>query len=163
MNKNNFNWLTNKIMEIVEESDNRANLIEDITNFIDIVAHTKGGSNEIEVINELSELMENSDEYGFSELGVAIEEICEKDYCREEEEEEEKEEEKEKEKEETPANYGYGYINDTTADGKARVEIVKLLTYNTPALIGNDNEVNEAIIKHIAAILHSLADKTIKE
>lgn len=163
MNKNNFNWLTDKIMEIVDESDNRANLIEDITNFIDVVAHTRGGSNEIEVIDELSELMENSDEYGFTELKIAVEDICEKYSCEEEEEEEEIEEEEEEEtgEEEEPTNHkmgSYGYIDDSTIDGKARVEIVKLLINNVPALMGNDNEVNEAITHHITAILNSLAD-----
>ena len=152
MNNNKFNWLTNRVMEIVDESDNRENLIEDITNFIDVVAHTKGGCDEIEVVNELSELMENSDEYGFTELKIAIEEICEKDCCKEEEKEEEEEE---------PADCkmgSYGYIDDSTIDGKARVEIVKLLINNVPALMGNDNEVNEAIAHHITAILNSLAD-----
>ena len=164
MNNNKFNWLTDRITEIVDESDNRANLIEDITNFIDVVAHTRGGSNEIEVVDELSELMENSDEYGFTELKLAIKDICEKYSCEEEEETEEEEEkeeeieEEEEEEEEEPTNYGYGYINDTTIDGKARVEIVKLLINNVPALMGNDNEVNEAITYHITAILNSLAD-----
>lgn len=163
MNNNKFNWFTDKITEIVDESDNRANLIEDIINFIDVVAHTRGGSNEIEVINELSELMENSDEYGFTELKIAIEDICEKDCCREEEEEIEEEEEEEETEKEMPANYGYGYINDTTADGKARVKIVKLLMDNTYALMGKDNEVNKAIIKHIMEIIHSLADMILEE
>ena len=155
MNNNKFNWLIDRITKIVDESDNRANLIENITNFIDVVAHTRGGSNEIEVINELSELMENSDEYGLTDLKIAIEDICEKYCCREEEEEEEEEE--------TPANYGYGYINDTTADGKARVKIVKLLMDSTYALMGKDNEVNKAIIKHIMEITHSLADMMLEE
>lgn len=156
---NKFNWLTNRITEIVDESDNRENLIKNITNFIEVVAHAKEGSNEIEVVNELSELMENSDEYGFTELKIAIEDICEK-YCCEEEEEEEEEEIEEEEK---PMNYGYGYINDTTADGKARVKIVKLLMDNTYALMGKDNEVNKAIVKHIMEIIHSLADMTLEE
>ena len=152
MNNNKFNWLTNRITEIVDESDNRENLIEDITNFIDVVAHTRGDSNEIEVADELSELMENSDEYGFTELKEVIKETCE-NYGWDEEEEEEKEEE--------PADCKmgfYGYIDDSTADGKARVEIVKLLMDSACALMGNDNEVNEAITHHITAILNSLAD-----
>ena len=153
MNNNKFNWLTDRITEIVDESGNRENLIEDITNFIDVVAHTRGGSNEIEVINELSELMENSDEYGFTELKNAIREICEENGWEEEEEE--------KEEEEEPADCkmgSYGYIDDSTIDGKARVKIVKLLINNVPALMGNDSEVNEAITYHITAILNSLAD-----
>ena len=150
MKNNKFNWLTDRITEIVDESDNRANLIEDITNFINVAAHTRGGSNEIEIVNELSELMENSDEYGFTELKEVIKEMCE-NYGWEEEEEEEEE----------PADCkmgSYGYIDDSTIDGKARVEIVKLLINNTPALMGNDDEVNEAITRHITAILNSLAD-----
>ena len=146
MKKDELNWFTDKVMEIVDESDNRENLIEDITNFIDVVSHTRVGYNETEIVDELYELMENSDEYGFTELKLAIKDICEKYSCEEEEEEEE------------PTNYGYGYINDTTIDGKARVEIVKLLINNVPALMGNDNEVNEAITYHITAILNSLAD-----
>ena len=154
MNNNKFKWLTNRVLEIVDESDNRENLIEDITNFIDVVDHTREECDEIEVINELSELMENSDEYGFTELKIAIEEICEKDCCREEDEEEEEEEE-----EPADCKMGfYGYIDDSTADGKARVEIVKLLMDSACALMGNNNEVNEAITHHITAILNSLAD-----
>ena len=150
MNNNKFNWLTDRITEIVDESDNRQSLIEDITNFIDVVAHTRGGSNEIEVVDELSELMENSDEYGFTELKEVIKETCENYGWKEEEEEEEKP---------TDCKMGsYGYIDDSTIDGKARVEIVKLLINNAPALMGNDNEVNEAITRHITAILNSLAD-----
>ena len=162
MKKDELNWLTNRVMEIVDENDNRENLIEDITNFIDVVSHTRVGYNETEIVDELYELMENSDEYGFTELKLAIKDICEK-YSREEEEEEEAEEEEEEEEieeeeEEEPTNYGYGYIDDSTIDGKARVEIVKLLINNVPALMGNDNEVNEAITYHITAILRSLAD-----
>lgn len=161
MKKDELNWFTDKVMEIVDESDNRENLIEDITNFIDVVSHTRIGYNETEIVDELYELMENSDEYGFTELKLAIKDICEKYSCEEEETEEEEEEEEEieeEEEEEEPINYGYGYINDTTIDGKARVEIVKLLINNVPALMGNDNEVNEAIAHHITAILNSLAD-----
>lgn len=163
MKKDELNWLTDKVMEIVDESDNRENLIEDITNFIDVVSHTRVGYSETEVVDELSELMENSDEYGFTELKIAVEDICEKYSCEEEEEEEkeEKEEEKEEEEEEEHTNYEigtYGYIDDSTIDGKARVEIVKLLINNAPALMGNDNEVNEAITRDITAILNALAD-----
>ena len=164
MKKDELNWFTDKVMEIVTESDNRTNLIENITNFIDVISHTRIGYNETEIVDELYELMENSNEYGFTELKLAIKDICEKYSCEEEEEEtgeeeeEEEEEIEEEEKEEEPTNYGYGYINDTTSDGKARVEIVKLLINNVPALMGNDNEVNEAITHHITAILNSLAD-----
>lgn len=161
MKKDELNWLTDKIMEIVDESDNRENLIEDITNFIDVVSHTRVGYSETEIVDELSELMENSDEYGFTELKIAIEEICEKYSCEEKEEEEEEEEEEIEEEEEEHINRKrgiYGYIDDSTVDGKARVEIVKLLINNVLALMGNDNEVNEAITHHITAILNSLAD-----
>ena len=159
MKKDELNWFTDKIMEIVTESDNRTNLIENITNFIEVVSHTRIGYNETEIVDELYELMENNDEYGFTELKLAIKDICEKYSCEEEaEEEEEEEEEIEEEEEEEPTNYGYGYINDTTIDGKARVEIVKLLINNASTLMGNDNEVNEAITHHITAILNSLAD-----
>ena len=151
MKNNKFNWLTDRITEIVDESDNRANLIEDITNFIDVVAHTRGEYDETEILGELSELMENSDEYGFTELKEVIKETCE-NYGWEEEEEEEEEE---------PADFemgSYGYIDDSTIDGKARVENVKVLMDSACALMGNDNEVNEAITRHITAILNSLAD-----
>lgn len=150
MNKKNFNWLTNRVMEIVDESDNRENLIEDITNFIDVVDHTIEECDEIEIIDELYELMENSDEYGFTELKIAVEDICEKYSCEEEEEEEEE-----------PTNYGistYGYIDDSTTDGKARAEIVKLLIDNTRALMGNNKLLNRAIINRIREIINSLAD-----
>ena len=158
MNNNKFNWLTNRVMEIVDESDNRENLIEDITNFIDVVDHTREECDEIEVINELSELMENSDEYGFTELKEVIKETCE-NYGWDEEAEEDEEEEEEEEEEPVDCEMGtYGYIDDSTIDGKARVEIVKLLINNVSALMGNDNEVNEAITHHITAILNSLAD-----
>lgn len=149
MNKKNFNWLTDKVMEIVDESDNRENLIEDITNFIDVVDHTIEECDEIEIIDELYELMENSDEYGFTELKIAVEDICEKYSCEEEEEEEEE-----------PTNYGigtYGYIDDSTTDGKARAEIVKLLIDNTRALMGNNKLLNRAIINRIREIINSLA------
>ena len=167
MKKDELNWFTDKVMEIVTESDNRTNLIENITNFIEVVSHTRIGYNETEIVDELYELMENSDEYGFTELKLAIKGICEKYSCEEEEEETEEEEEKEEEIEEeeeeeeepTDCKMGsYGYIDKSTIDGKARVEIVKLLINNTPALMGNDNEVNEAITHHITAILNSLAD-----
>lgn len=161
MKKDELNWFTDKIMEIVTESDNRTNLIENITNFIDVVSHTRIGYNETEIVDELYELMENSDEYSFTELKLAIKDICEKYSCEEKEEteeEEDKEEIEEEEEEEEPTNYGYGYIDDTTIDGKARVEIVKLLIDSSCALMGNDNEVNEAIAYHIKAILRSLAD-----
>ena len=159
MKKDELNWFTDKVMEIVTESDNRENLIEDITNFIDVVDHTREEYYEIEVINELYELMENSDKYGFTELKLAIKDICEKYSCEEEEEtEEEEEEEIEEEEEEEPTNYGYGYIDDSTTDGKARAEIVKLLIDNTRVLMGNNKLLNRAIINHIREIINFLAD-----
>ena len=165
MNKYELDWLMDKVMEIVDESDNRENLIEDITNFIDVVSHTRVGYSETKIVDELSELMENSDEYGFTELKIAVEEICEKYSCEEEEEEEEeieeKEETREEEEEEEPTNYGigtYGYIDDSTTDGKARAEIVKLLIDNTRALMGNNKLLNRAIINRIREIINSLAD-----
>ena len=148
MKKDELNWLTDKVMEIVYESDNRENLIEDITNFIDVVSHTRVGYSETEIVDKLSELMENSDEYGFTELKIAIEEICEKYSCEEEEEEEH-------------TNYEigtYGYIDDSTTDGKARAEIVKLLIDNTRALMGNNKLLNRAIINRIREIINSLAN-----
>ena len=161
MKKDELNWFTDKVMEIVTESDNRENLIEDITNFIDVVSHTRIGYNETEIVDELYELMENSDEYGFTELKLAIKDICEKYSCEEETEEEEEEEEigeEEEEDEEEPTNYGYDYIDDSTTDGKARAEIVKLLIDNTRVLMGNNKLLNRAIINHIRKIINSLAD-----
>ena len=165
MKKDELNWLTDKVMEIVDESDNRENLIEDIINFIDVVSHTRVGYNETEIVDELYELMESSDEYGFTELKLTIKDICEKYSCEEEEEETEEEEEEEEEieeeeeeEEEEPTNYGYGYIDDSTTDGKARAEIVKLLIDNTRVLMGNNKLLNRAIINHIREIINSLAD-----
>ncbi len=158
MNKNELNRFMDKAMEIVNDSDNRTSLIKDISYLVEKTFYDRGAYGETEIVCELSELMEISDEYGFTELKQLITEICDNYGYNEKEEEEEEEME-----EEEPTNYGYGYINDIIADGKARAEIVKLLVYNTPALIGNDNEVNNAIIKHIAEILHSLADRTVKK
>ena len=148
MNKHELDCFMDEVMGIVADSDDRTSLIEDITSLVEETAYDRGAYDETEILGELSELMENSDEYGFTELKEVIKETCE-NYGWDEEEEEEEEE---------PTNYGYGYINDTTIDGKARVEIVKLLINNVPALMGNDNEVNEAITRHITAILNSLAD-----
>ena len=149
MNKYELNCFMDKVMGIVADSDDRTSLIEDITSLVEETAYDRGAYDETEILGELSELMENSDEYGFTELKEVIKETCE-NYGWDEEE-----------KEEEPADCKmgtYGYIDDSTIDGKARVEIVKLLINNTPALMGNDNEVNEAITHHITAILNSLAD-----
>ena len=150
MNKYELDCFMDEVMDIVADSDDRASLIEDITTFVEETAYDRGEYDETEIIGELSELMENSDEYGFTELKEVIKETCE-NYGWDEEEEEEEE----------PADCKistYSYIDDSTIDGKARVEIVKLLINNIPALMGNDNEVNEAITHHITAILNSLAD-----
>ena len=146
MNKYELDCFMDKVMDIVADSDDRTSLIEDIMSLIEETAYDRGAYDETEILGELSELMENSDEYGFTELKEVIKETCE-NYGWDEEEE--------------PADCKmgtYGYIDDSTIDGKARVEIVKLLINNTPALMGNDNEVNEAITRHITAILNSLAD-----
>lgn len=148
MNKYELDCFMDKVMDIVADSDDRTSLVEDITTLVEEMVYDRGAYDETEIIGELSELMENSDEYGFTELKEVIEETCENYGWNEEEEEE-------------PADCKmsiYGYIDDSTIDGKARVEIVKLLINNTPALMGNDNEVNEAITHHITAILNSLAD-----
>lgn len=150
MNKHELNCFMDEVMDIVADSDDRTSLIEDITSLVEETACDRGAYDETEILGELSELMENSDEYGFTELKEVIKETCE-NYGWDEEEEEEEE----------PADCKmstYGYIDDSTIDGKARVEIVKLLINNVPALMGNDNEVNEAITRHITAILNSLAD-----
>lgn len=150
MNKYELDCFMDKVMDIVADSDDRTSLIEDIMSLVEETAYDRGAYDETEILGELSELMENSDEYGFTELKEVIKETCE-NYGWDEEEEEEEE----------PADCKmgtYGYIDDSTIDGKARVEIVKLLINNTPALMGNDNEVNEAITRHITAILNSLAD-----
>ena len=146
MNKYELDCFMDEVMDIVADSDDRASLIEDITSLVEETAYDRGAYDETEILGELSELMENSDEYGFTELKEVIKETCENYGWDEEEEEEE------------PADCKMGYIDDSTIDGKARVEIVKLLINNTPALMGNDNEVNEAITYHITAILNSLAD-----
>lgn len=149
MNKYELDCFMDEVMGIVADSDDRTSLIEDITSLVEETAYDRGAYDETEILGELSELMENSDEYGFTELKEVIKETCE-NYGWDEEEEEEK-----------PADCKmgtYGYIDDSTIDGKARVEIVKLLINNVPALMGNDNEVNEAITHHITAILNSLAD-----
>ena len=151
MNKYELNCFMDEVMDIVADSDDRTSLIENITSLVEETAYDRGAYDETEILGELSELMEHSDEYGFTELKEAIKETCE-NYGWEEEKEEEEEE---------PADCkmgSYGYIDDSTIDGKARVEIVKLLINNVPALMGNDNEVNEAITYHITAILNSLAD-----
>ena len=143
MNKYELDCFMDEVMDIVANSDDRTSLIEDITSLVEETAYDRGAYDETEILGELSELMENSDEYGFTELKEVIKEICE-NYGWDEEEE--------------PTNYGYGHIDDSTIDGKARVEIVKLLINNAPALMGNDNEVNEAIKRDITAILNALAD-----
>ena len=153
MNKYELDCFMDEVMGIVADSDDRTSLIEDIMTLVEETAYDRGEYDETEIFGELSELMENSDEYGFTELKNAIREICEENGWEEEEEE--------KEEAEEPADFEigtYGYIDDSTIDGKARVEIVKLLINNAPALMGNDNEVNEAITRHITAILNSLAD-----
>ena len=150
MNKYELNCFMDEVMDIVADSDDRTSLIEDITSLVEETAYDRGAYDETEIFGELSNLMEDSDEYGFTELKNAIKEICEENGWEEEEKEEEE-----------PADCkmgSYGYIDDSTIDGKARVEIVKLLINNVPALMGNDNEVNEAITYHITAILNSLAD-----
>lgn len=149
MNKYELDCFMDKVMGIVADSDDRTSLIEDITSFVEETAYDRGAYDETEILGELSNLMENSDEYGFTELKEVIKETCE-NYGWDEEEEEEK-----------PADCkmgSYGYIDDSTIDGKARVEIVKLLINNVPELMGNDNEVNEAITRDITAILNALAD-----
>ena len=154
MNKYELDCFMDEVMGIVVDSDDRTSLIEDIMRLVEETAYDRGAYDETEIISELNNLMEDSDEYGFTELKNAIREICEENGWEEEEEEEEEEKE-----EPADCKMGtYGYIDDSTIDGKARVEIVKLLINNVPALMGNDNEVNEAITHHIAAILNSLAD-----
>ena len=149
MNKYEFDCFMDEVMGILADSDDRTSLIEDITTLVEETAYDRGAYDETEILGELSNLMENSDEYGFTELKEVIKETCE-NYGWDKEEEEE---------EPTDCKMGsYGYIDDSTIDGKARVEIVKLLINNVPALMGNDNEVNEAITYHITAILNSLAD-----
>ena len=150
MNKYELDCFMDEVMDIVADSDDRTSLIEDITSLVEETAYDRGEYDETEILGELNNLMEDSDEYGFTELKNAIREICEENGWEEEEEEEE---------EPTDCKMGsYGYIDDSTIDGKARVEIVKLLINNAPALMGNDNEVNEAITHHITAILNSLAN-----
>lgn len=150
MNKYELDCFMDEVMGIVADSDDRTSLIKDITSLVEETAYGRGAYDETEILGELSELMENSDEYGFTELKEVIKETCENYGWDEEEEEEE---------EPTDCKMGsYRYIDDSTIDGKARVEIVKLLINNVPTLMGNDNEVNEAITRDITAILNALAD-----
>lgn len=148
MNKYELDCFMDEVMGIIADSDDRESLIEDITTLVEETAYDRGAYDETEILSELSNLMEDSDEYGFTELKNAIRETCEENGW-----------EKEEEKEPADCEIGtYGYIDDSTVDGKARVEIVKLFINNTHALMGNDSEVNEAITHHITAILNSLAD-----
>lgn len=169
MNRHELDCFMDEVMRIVENSDDRTELIEEMTTLVEETAYDRGAYDETEIISELNNLMEDSDEYGFTELKNAIRKICEENSW---DEENSTEEEEENEDEDicteccgccgncnNEPSVAQGFVDDSTVDGKARVAIIKLLLTNSENLISNtDLEVGNAIAGHIAIILNSLTD-----
>lgn len=170
MNRYELDCFMDEVMGIVADSDDRASLIEDITTLVEETAYDRGAYDETEIISELNNLMEDSDEYGFTELKIAIRKTCEENGWDEENSTEEEEEENEDEDIcaeccgccgncNNEPSVAQGFVDDSTVDSKARVTIIKLLLTNSKNLISNtDPEVGNAIAGHIAIILNSLTD-----